>query len=94
VKLDRIVVGPDARVEGRVVRSDDTPRPNAQLIFVSADRLAPRQAITANSAGRFRVTLAPGGWMVFIQGPDGTPTFHSRIEIGDHPEPRITLVSR
>jgi hypothetical protein len=94
VKLERIVVGPDARVEGRVVRSDNSPRPNAELIFVSADRLAPRQVVTANSAGRFRVTLAAGGWMVFINGPDGTPTFHSRIEIGDHQTPQVTLVSR
>jgi hypothetical protein len=94
VKLDRIVVGPDARVEGRVVRSDNTPRPNAELTFISADRLAPRQVVTANSAGRFQVTLAAGGWLVFLQGRDGGQMFHSRIEVGDHPEPRITLVSR
>ena len=94
VRLDRIVVGPDAQVEGRVVRNDNSPRANAELTFVSADRLAPRQAVTANSAGRFRVTLAAGGWIVFINGPNGAPTFHSRIEIGDHATPQITLVSR
>jgi hypothetical protein len=94
VRLDRIVVGPNAWVEGQVVRSDNTPRPNAQLTFVSADRLAPRQVVSANSAGRFQVTLASGGWMVFINGPDGVQTYHSRIEVGEHQSPRITLVSR
>jgi hypothetical protein len=94
VRLDRIVVGPDAHVEGRVVSADRTPRANAELTFISADRLAPRQEITANSAGRFRVTLAPGGWIVFINGPDGTPTYHSRIEVGDQPAAQVTLVSR
>jgi hypothetical protein len=94
VRLDRIVVGPDASVEGRVVRNDNTPRPNVQLTFISADRLAPRQFVTANSAGRFRVTLAAGGWMVFLNGVDGTPAFHSRIEVGGPQMPQVTLVSR
>ena len=61
---------------------------------VAGDRLAPRQVVSANSAGRFYVTLAAGGWMVFINGPEGTPVFHSRIEIGDRQAPQVTLVSR
>jgi hypothetical protein len=93
IKLDRIVVGPDAGVEGRVVRSDSTPRPNAKVMFVSADHLAPPQTVTANSAGRFQVTLASGGWLVYLDAPDGTQIYHSRIEVTPN-QPRITLVNR
>jgi len=93
VKLDRIVVGPDAGVEGQVVRSDKTPRANARVQFVSADHLAPSQTVTANSAGRFQVTLASGGWLVYLDAPDGTQIFHSRIEVTAN-QPRITLVNR
>jgi hypothetical protein len=93
IKLDRIVVGPDAGVEGRVLRSDNTPRPNAKVMFVSADHLAPPRTVTANSAGRFEVTLASGGWLVYLDAPDGTQIYHSRIEVGPN-QPRITLVNR
>ncbi len=93
VKLDRIVVGPDAGVEGQIVRSDNTPRPNAKVMFVSADHLAPSRTVTANSAGRFQVTLASGGWLVYLDAPDGTQIYHSRIEVTPN-QPRITLVNR
>jgi hypothetical protein len=81
VKLDRIVIGPDARVEGQVVRSDTTPRPNARVMFVSADRLAANQTIYADRAGRFEADLSPGGWLVYLDAPDGTQLYHSRIEV-------------
>jgi hypothetical protein len=93
VKLDRIVVGPDAGVEGQIVRSDNSPRANAKVLFVSADRLAPSQTVTANTAGRFHVTLASGGWLVYLDAPDGTQIYHSRIEVTPN-QPRITLVNR
>ena len=83
VKLDRIVVGPDASVEGQVVRSDKTPRANARVLFVSAQYGADRQTVTANSAGRFQVSLASGGWLVYLQNPDGTTQYHSRIDLGN-----------
>lgn len=93
VKLDRIVVGPDATVEGQVVRSDNTPRPGAKVVFVSSNQLPP-QAVIANSAGRFHVTLASGSWNVYVHGLDGSPIFHSRIDVtGARPAP-VTLVSR
>lgn len=91
VKLDRIVVGPDATVEGQVVRSDNAPRPNARLLFVSAQHGADRQAVTANTAGRFSVNLASGGWLVYVQNPDGTTSYHSRIEIADAQPARLTI---
>jgi hypothetical protein len=94
VRLDHIVVGPNARVEGQVVRNDNAPRANVRLTFVSTDRRAPRAIADANSAGRFQLTLESGGWMVFINGPDGTPLYNGRIEIGGSQAQRITLVSR
>jgi hypothetical protein len=93
--LDRIVVGPDAQVEGQVVRSDNAPRANARLVFVNAGNTADRHPVTANSAGRFYVTLAAGGWLVYLENPDGTQGYHSRIEVAAQPQAaRITLVSR
>lgn len=91
VKLDRIVVGPDATVEGQVVRSDKTPRANARVMFVSAQQGADRQTVTANSAGRFQVSLASGGWLVYVQNPDGTTSYHSRIDIDDRQPARLTI---
>jgi hypothetical protein len=94
VKLDRIVVGPNAQVEGRVVRSDNTPRPNAVLTFVSTNGRTGAQTTTANSAGRFRINLASGGWLVYLDAPNGTKIYHSRIEVDGHRPPQVTLVSR
>jgi hypothetical protein len=95
VKLERIVVGPDAQVEGQVVRSDNAPRANARLVFVNVGNQADRYAVTANSAGRFHVTLSVGRWNVYMENPDGSQAFHSRIDVADQPQgARITLVSR
>lgn len=95
VKLDRIVFGPDATVEGQVVRGDNSPRPHSRVRFVGADRQGPDREVFANSAGRFQTTLAPGGWLVFLTAPDGTQVFHSRIDVAAHRNPApITLVNR
>ncbi len=94
VKLDRIVVGPDQRVEGQVVRSDNTPRPGSDVLFVSTDRQGPPQKVTANSAGRFSVELPAGGWLVYLTNPDGTHSYHSRIDVGGNQPSSITLTSR
>ncbi len=90
VKLDRIVVGPDSSVNGQVLRSDNSPRANAKVLFVRADRQGPIQTVSANSAGRFHVTLASGGWLVYLTNPDGSQAYHSRIDIGG-PNEQITL---
>ena len=36
VKLDRITVGPNSHVDGQVVRADNSPRPNAKVLFINA----------------------------------------------------------
>jgi hypothetical protein len=95
VRPDRIASAPAAQVEGQVVRMDRTPRGGARLTFISAQRQQlPMQAVTANAAGQFQVNLASGGWLVYVTGPDGRQTFHSRIEVnGAQPAP-LTVVTR
>jgi hypothetical protein len=94
VRLDRIVVGPDAHLEGQVVRSDNAPRANARVTFVSADRIAATQSVFANSAGRFHLSLPAGGWLVYLDAPDGTQFYHSRIDINGTSQTPVRLVSR
>ena len=95
VRPDRIASAPTAQVEGQVVRMDRTPRGGARVTFISAQRRQlPMQAVTANAAGQFQVNLASGGWLVYVAGPDGRQTFHSRIEVnGAQPAP-LTVVTR
>ncbi|HXG13320.1 MAG TPA: carboxypeptidase-like regulatory domain-containing protein [Gemmataceae bacterium] len=94
VKLDRIVALPDPNVEGRVVGSNRAPLPGARLLFVSADRQGEREAVTADRSGEFRVTLASGGWLVYVEGADGKPVFHSKIDVQENQNRKVTLVSR
>jgi hypothetical protein len=94
VKLDRIVVNPDATVEGQVVRNDNTPRPDAKIVFVSSSQPSVQRSVTANSAGRFYVALASGSWNVYLQGLDGKQNFYTRIDVNDTQPGRLTLVNR
>src|SRR5207244_1616171 len=36
VKLDRIAIGPDSHVEGQILRSDNSPKPSAKILFIEA----------------------------------------------------------
>ena len=91
VKLDRIVVGPDATVEGQVVRNDNAPRPDAKIVFVSSSQPDAQRTVTANSAGRFYVALASGSWNVYLQGLDGKQNFYTRIDVGTAQPGRLTI---
>ncbi len=92
VKLERIVFGPESFVEGQIVRIDNAPRPNASVLFVSADN-GNRETVTANNAGRFQVNLASGNWLVYVQGRDGTAQFHSKLSVQERQTARITVVN-
>ena len=92
VQLDRIVFGPESFVEGQIVRNDNAPRPNATVLFVSAEN-GKRETVTANSVGRFQVNLASGNWLVYVQGRDGTAQYHSQINLQDKQTARITVVN-
>jgi hypothetical protein len=94
VKLDRLAVGPDARVEGQVVRSDSSPRANAQVMFYRADRQGQPLTVTANSAGRFYTNLSSGAWLIYLTNPDGSQAYHSRIDVTGEQPPQIILTSR
>jgi hypothetical protein len=92
VKLERIVFGPESYVEGQIVQRDQTPRAGASVLFVSAET-GSRQTVTANGTGRFQVNLASGNWLVYVPGRDGTPLFHSRVNVNDKQPTRITVVN-
>jgi hypothetical protein len=96
VKLDRIVSAPanNGLVRGQVVSHSQAPRAGAQVLFVSVQRQAPQQTVTAGNDGQFRVQLASGSWLVYVQGVDGKPVFHSRIEVQNDNDQLVKLVSR
>lgn len=95
VKLDRIVSLPHSNLYGRVVAAnDDAPRANARLMFVSEAKSAAEQQVSADADGQFRVSLAKGGWLVYVQGNDNKPVFHSKIDVRDNESRRVVLVSR
>jgi hypothetical protein len=94
VRLDRIVSVPQSQVQGLVVQNDNAPRGGARLVFVSTEPQATRQQVTADAAGKFNVTLASGGWLVYVDGADNRPVFQARLTLGDHENRQIVLVSR
>jgi hypothetical protein len=93
VKLDRIVVGPDAHVHGQVVKSDNSPRSNARVLFVDA-ALGGRQTATTNNWGHFDIDLPAGNWLVYLYGPDDIARYHSRLDVNATQTARLTLVNR
>jgi hypothetical protein len=94
VRLDKIVLGSGPTVEGEVVRGDRGPAAGAEVMFVNADRRGDQQSTTADGRGQFRVTLASGGWLVYVRGADGTPVFKSRIDVRDEETKRVSLTTR
>jgi hypothetical protein len=94
VKLERVVALPAPTLQGQVVRDDNTPVAGTQLVFVNAGAQGQQQAITADAAGKFDVTLASGGWLIYVRGADDRPAFHSKIDVRDNETRQVTLVSR
>jgi hypothetical protein len=94
VRLDRIAAIDSAQVEGRVVGTGNVPQAGARILFVSANRHGPQETVTANTAGQFRVSLASGSWLVYVDGTDGKPVFHSKIDVRSSETRQVTLVSR
>jgi hypothetical protein len=94
VRLDRIVLGSGPSVQGQVVRQDRVPDAGAQLLFINAERQGSQQSVTADERGQFRVSLASGGWLVYVRSADGTPVFKSRIDVRDEETKQMMLVNR
>lgn len=92
---ERVAVLPgETTVTGQVVRNDYAPRPGARVVFVSAQRQDVRQAATADPAGRFRVTLASGGWYVYVADDSGKLTYHNQLDVRGSEGRQVTVVSR
>jgi hypothetical protein len=94
VRLDRIASLPSAEMAGQVVSADRVPQAGAKVLFVSADQRGTRQAATADIGGQFRVSLASGIWLVYVQDGQGKLTLNKRVEVRDNQPLRLTLVSR
>jgi hypothetical protein len=94
VKLERIALGNDTAVEGKVVSAANAPKAGVRLTFVSAQRQSADKTVTSNAAGQFQVQLPPGGWLVYVRTAEGQEIFHSRIEIDAQHQTPIVLVSR
>jgi hypothetical protein len=94
VRLDKIVLGSGPTVEGEVVRGDRAPAAGAEVMFVNADRRGDQQSTKADGRGQFRVSLASGGWLVYVRGADGTPVFKSLIDVREEETKRVSLTTR
>lgn len=94
VRLDRIVALPGHNLEGQVVASNRKPLSGARLLFVNAERQGTRQAITADEAGKFRVALASGSWLVYTHDLDGRPVFSQKVETSESGAMHVMLLSR
>jgi hypothetical protein len=93
VKFDRIAVGPNSQVEGQVVRSDNSPKASAKILFVNAST-GQRQTIYANTAGRFQAELASGSWLVYLHGANDIAVYNGRIDVNGAQSRQVNLVSR
>jgi hypothetical protein len=80
VKMDRIAVGPNSVVEGQVLRSDNSPKPKAQVLFVNAST-GQRLTTVANTAGRFQAELAAGSWHLYVNGANDIPIYQLRVDV-------------
>jgi hypothetical protein len=95
VRLDRIVAAPrPPRVVGQVVRQDNAPRSGAKLVFVHLQARDRQQQVVADQSGQFQVTLASGGWLVYVNDSNDRLVYHSRLDLHEGDEGNLTLVSR
>lgn len=92
VKFDRIAVG-ESRVDGQIVRSDNSPKANAKVLFINAST-GKRQTVFANSAGRFQIDLPAGSWHVYLHGANDVPIYQNRIDVNGAQYRQVNLVSR
>src|SRR5262249_3680972 len=82
-------------VRGEVVLPDQlTPRPNAKLVFMNADKPEQKEYATANAFGEFDVRLPAGDWYLYIGGDNGKATYHKKISVGDRDSYDYKVVSR
>jgi hypothetical protein len=93
LRPDRIASYSHSSFEGHVVSADRSPRSNARVLLVNAERSTDRRTVTTDGAGDFRANLTAGGWLVYLHDTNGRPVFARRVEVNDHTQP-VTLVGR
>jgi hypothetical protein len=94
VRTDRIAAVPSQNLDGQVLRPDRLPQAGTRVLFVNTDQRAATQATTTDGAGRFRVALAAGDWLVYVQDASGRPVFHQKVQVRDGKPQQMTLVGR
>ncbi len=84
-----------AGVRGEVVLNDqNTPRPGAKVVFVSAKNTDVREFATADQFGNFDVKLDAGDWYLYLGNGEGKATMHKKITVGEYESREFKVVSR
>ena len=66
-------------VRGEVVLNDQiTPRADAKLVFMNADKPEQKEYVNANAYGEFDVHLPAGTWYLYVGGESATRPTTSR----------------
>ena len=94
VRLDRIASQPGHDLQGQLVAAGRPPLPGTRILFVNADQSGARQTAATDERGQFRVSLASGSWLIYVQDAQGNSVFHRKVEVGGSRPHQITLVSR
>lgn len=82
-------------VRGEVVQNDLlTPRANAKLVFMNADKPEQKEYATANGFGEFDVRLPAGEWYLYVGNEAGKASYHKKISLGDRDTVDYKVVSR
>jgi hypothetical protein len=100
-KYDRIAfdsapaAGTQWNLAGQVVsQQGSTPKSNARLLFVSEAPTGQQESASTDAQGKFKVTLASGGWLVYLRDEQGKAVFQSRVNVKNNEAQQMTLVSR
>jgi hypothetical protein len=82
-------------VRGEVVLPDQlTPRANAGLVFMNAEKPEQKEYVSANAFGEFDVRLPAGKWYLYLGGDNGKATYHKALTLGDRDTYDYKVVSR
>jgi hypothetical protein len=81
IRLDRIASSNGAGVQGQLVSRSKTIPAHVSILLIHAERTALQQRVTADRAGNFEVTLAPGTWLVYTRDADGQEVYRGKIAV-------------
>jgi hypothetical protein len=82
-------------IRGEVTMPDQiTPRAQAKLVFMNAEKPEQKEYVTANAYGEFDVRLPAGQWYLYIGGDNGRATYHKQLNLGERDTYDYKVVSR